>query len=592
MKNSRGIGPAVAALLMPTLIFNTIALSGCDSSDDGRLKLANPPSAEHASIGGSSSVSALRSNDAINRQDEHQESPFRPSFTAVDCLEMTSTEVVANILQNDPTITCGRVSVPANWEIPDRNMIEIAVYRVAPTTRFPTSDPVVVLAGGPGQSGIGILLDFVDADVAYLRERSEIIVVDQRGTGFSTPSLVCPAAAAIRQGDETRDTPKTIDTYTAAMENALLACAENLVEQDVNLGDYTTANNARDIDAIRQALDVEQWNLFGVSYGTTLALTIMRDWPSGVRSAVLDSAVPLQTSVLTDQSYAKAYWPMSRIVANCKADTDCHEVIGDIQPSIEAGIARLATSPIGRLNANRYIMDILSRNIGDPDLATVIRVIAFLSDEEIADILDLNLAVADSTTDAPVDAMHDDSVPTPIADTPQGLIPMLMADSMFMAIVCAEEIPYSAITASPDISGDFQKTTREVVEQLAKTVTYSDDFCGQLGVLPADPVESQAVRSDLPVLIFVGDTDSSSPPVWSQRAAETLPNAQYVEFPRAGHVLATEGFDCSAELLMDFLDAPEEAVDRSCVEALPLVDYAIWTQPKADTAPSDRRIMD
>lgn len=548
MKDYRGISRIVAILLMPTFIVSAPALGGVNSGDDGKV--------QHS---------------------DEQGGLFSPSFTVLDCLEMTSPEVVANILQDDPDITCGRVSVPANWEQPNSNMIELSVYRVAPTTDFPASDPVVVLAGGPGQSGIGILLDFVDADVAYLRERSEVIVVDQRGTGFSTPSLVCPAVAAIRQVRDTDVGSKTLEAVYPAMEKALLACAEDLVAQNVSLADYTTANNARDIEAIRQALSVDQWNLFGVSYGTTLALTIMRDWPAGVRSAVLDSAAPLQANLLTERAYTRGYWPMSRIIENCNADTDCHEFFGDIQPTIEAGIARLATSPVGILDAQRYLLETLSANIGDPHITTLIQIVAFRNDEEVAYIFDLNINLNNSPPDARVEPIDNDSVPTPAAETPTGLIPMLIADVMHAAVTCAEEVPNTEASASPNIADSFQQTTRDTINRMVETSTYSDGFCKQLGISPADPIESEAVQSDLPVLIVAGDTDNQTPPAWSQRAAQTLPNSQYVEFPRAGHGVITEGFDCTAELLLSFLDAPGQAVDRTCVDALPLVDYDIWT---------------
>lgn len=582
MSDERGISHIVATFPIFMLIAITLALSGCNPSDDGKFQPDTEFTVEDSTVRLSGSVAAQDTGDIANQHSNKQDIPFSPSFTPRDCLEMTSPEVVATILQNDPAITCGQVSVPANWQMPNGNMIELAVYRVAPTTNFPSSDPVVVLAGGPGQAGISILINFVEGDISYLRERSEVIVVDQRGTGFSTPSLVCPAAAAIKQEDDTEEAQKTIEAFYPAIQKALLACAKDLSAQNVDLADYTTANNARDMEAIRQAVGVEQWNLHGSSYGTTLALTIMRDWPDGVRSAVLDSAIPLQLNLLTGQTYAKGYWPLSRIGENCKADADCHELIGDIQLSIEAGIARLDTTPIGLLNAQSYLLSILAPNIGNPDLASTILLVAFRSDEEIASVFDLNteLDSANNAQDEPVDR---DSVPTPIADTPPGLIPLLRADVMYAAIICAEEVPNSDVTASPDIASNFQQTTRDVIDFLKKPWIYSEDFCNQLDINPAAPIESQPVRSNLPALVLAGDTDALSPPVWSQRVAETLTRSQYVEFPRAGHGLSISGFDCSPALLLSFLDAPEKMVDRTCVDALPLVDYHIWTKSGTNT---------
>ena len=169
------------------------------------------------------------------------------------------------------------------------------------------------------------------------------------------------------------------------------------------------------------------------------------------------------------------------------------------------------------------------------------------------------------------------------------LNPMLHAAVMRAAVYCAEEVPYSKATAKPDTSSNFRQTTRDAINQIVEPKLYSEDFCNQLGIPPADPIEGQAVRSNLPVLVLAGDSDSLTPPAWSRLAAETLPHSQYVEFPRAGHGVATEGFDCSAELLLSFLDTPEEPVDRTCVDALPLVDYYIWTKAGTytDSDPGD-----
>lgn len=585
MNDSRGTSRFRSALLVTAFIVNTHVLSGCNSSNDSTSQSDNKLPTLASSGAGSSGAQTQQADDTAKRYKNTDGGLFSPSFTAFDCLEMTSPEAIADILQIDPSITCGRVSVPANWQTPDGNMIELAVYRVAPTTDLPERDPLVVLAGGPGQSGIAILPDFVDADASFLRERSEVIVVDQRGTGFSTPLLACPAVDAIKQTADA-DIASTTSTTTfmkarqGLIEKALLACKDDVTAQNVSLADYTTANNARDIEAIRQALDINQWNLFGGSYGTTLALTIMRDWPDGVRSAILDSAAPLEANVLTERTYSKGYWPLSRIVANCKADADCHEIIGDIQPLLEAGIARLSASPVGILDAQRYVLEVLAENIGDPDMATTVLIVASRSDEDIAHFFDLDTRLADPVTDPPTEPIKNKAAPIPFADPPRWLIPMLLADLMSAAVLCAEEAPNSEASASPDISSDFQQITREVVNAMIQASSYSDDFCNELGIPPASSIESQAVQSDLPVLILAGDTDNHTPLAWSQRVAETLPNSQYVEFPRAGHVLTTKGFDCTAELLLGFLDAPEKAVDRTCVNALPLVDYHIWTEPK------------
>ena len=88
------------------------------------------------------------------------------------------------------------------------------------------------------------------------------------------------------------------------MDAATVACHDRLVDDGVALDSYNTAENAADIADLRVAMGIEEWDLYGVSYGTALALTVLRDHPEGVRSVVLDSVSaaqhPLDCRLLAD----------------------------------------------------------------------------------------------------------------------------------------------------------------------------------------------------------------------------------------------------------------------------------------------------
>ena len=57
----------------------------------------------------------------------------------------------------------------------------------------------------------------------------------------------------------------------------------------VDLAAYNSAENAADLADLRTALGIDGWNLYGVSYGSNLAMSELRDHPEGIRSVVLDS---------------------------------------------------------------------------------------------------------------------------------------------------------------------------------------------------------------------------------------------------------------------------------------------------------------
>lgn len=63
---------------------------------------------------------------------------------------------------------------------------------------------------------------------------------------------------------------------------------------------FNTEESAADVEDLRRALGVPQLNLRGGSYGTRLALEVMRSFPSSVRSAALLAAETLSRSQVVE----------------------------------------------------------------------------------------------------------------------------------------------------------------------------------------------------------------------------------------------------------------------------------------------------
>src|SRR5690606_39226772 len=95
-------------------------------------------------------------------------------------------------------------------------------------------------------------------------------------------------------------------------------CRERLLAEGVNLAVYDSAASAADVDDLRRALGYEQFNLYGISYGTRLAKTIMRDCPEGVRSVILDSSYPFAADLVAEMP-ANASRAFETFFAGCEA---------------------------------------------------------------------------------------------------------------------------------------------------------------------------------------------------------------------------------------------------------------------------------
>ena len=151
---------------------------------------------------------------------------------------------------------------------------------------------------GPGGDALEIVpLVFADRFAPFLADR-DFIMFDQRGTGFSEPSLACPETLEL--AFETIELELTDEESRTLSLEALNECRDRLAADGIDFTAYNSAENAADVNDLRIAMGYEEWNLYGISYGTRLAQTVVRDYPEGIRSIILDSAYPIESNLLTE----------------------------------------------------------------------------------------------------------------------------------------------------------------------------------------------------------------------------------------------------------------------------------------------------
>ena len=293
-----------------------------------------------------------------------------------------------------------------------------------------------------------------------------------------------------------------------------------------------------------------------LSYGTRLALTVMRDVPQGVRSVILDSVFPPEINGLSETPYV-GYWAIEQIASNCAADADCAANIGDIKALIEDGIARLDAAPLDDLTAAFYVQA-LAELMTDPQLPTIVSTVATGTD---ADIIALR---------EEIEAGDDDDSPSP-NDVDAVLYPFLAeSDGMGYAVICGEEVPYLDHTAGPNLAANFRETTQRVID--AMELPFDGSLCGVYGVPARGEIETLPVMSSIPTLVLAGTADVATPPAWSMLTDDTLANSQYAEFDGLTHGLLGNN-ECLNQITLAFLNDPDLPTDQACIIDLPRVDY-------------------
>jgi pimeloyl-ACP methyl ester carboxylesterase len=206
--------------------------------------------------------------------------PLGPSFAQVDLSEPIFVGTpcsLSNVTPETlPRLRCGTVSVPRNHENPGGGRFKLAVVVVGSVQQPPLPDPVVYINGGPG-SPLTILADRQDR-TPYAPNR-DLILVDQRGTGRSEPKL-CPHldGALLDSAAEVAATNPSDDAL-AKRRAVCAACRAEATEHGFDLKDFGTSVTGADFEWVRRALRIERWNVYGESYGTTVAMTLVARHP-------------------------------------------------------------------------------------------------------------------------------------------------------------------------------------------------------------------------------------------------------------------------------------------------------------------------
>jgi len=174
----------------------------------------------------------------------------------------------------------GSLPVPENWRKPEGRKITLT-FAVLPSTSPTPMEPVYFAAGGPGASSIGGFSKNADMLLA-IREFADVVLVEQRGAGFSRPLLDCA-----QSWDFSMDAPLSRSALIEAARERFAACRREWAEQSVDLGGYNTVAYARDIVAVADALGHQRFGLLAYSYGTQIGLELARQYPERLTRAAL-----------------------------------------------------------------------------------------------------------------------------------------------------------------------------------------------------------------------------------------------------------------------------------------------------------------
>jgi len=434
-----------------------------------------------------------------------------------------------------PTVKarCGALVRPENPDDPGGRSIELRVAVVPALSVEPAPDPLVPLAGGPGQAATDFYVAYRGAFEGVRRDRP-ILLVDQRGTGGSA-RLTCPESE-----DMLEEVPELEEIGPLVEE-----CLDGL-EADPRY--YTTSVAVRDLEAVREALGYPALNLYGISYGTRVAQHYLRRYPERTRSVVLDGVIPAG-KVLGPDIALFAQAAVDAIFGRCAESPACAERFPDVETEFDGLLARLGQDPAEVSLTHPVTGAPADRRFSPMDLAGAVRLLTY----------------------APSSAAL---LPHLIHQGAQGNLGPLTAQIMMIeasmyeslaigmhhSVVCAEDMPF--VTDS-DIDREALADTFMGEHQ----IDMLREICRHWPRGPIDPDFREPMDTDVPVLLLSGEFDPVTPPAWGDLAAAQYRNARHVVGPGQGHGLLPHG--CTPRLVADFITAAAvEDLDAECVSRL------------------------
>ncbi|MFJ5552846.1 alpha/beta hydrolase [Streptomyces sp. NPDC093225] len=192
---------------------------------------------------------------------------------------------------------CAKTTVPQDYGAPGKGRFTLALIRHPASDRKGRLGTLFWNPGGPGDAGTRYLPVAVTGFPEEVRRRFDIVSWDPRGMGGgTTPVVQCFDSAAAEADFTAAGAPQGGVPRTDAQMTAYLDFQKRLNERCVGhagdlLAHVSTADNARDLDRLRQAVGEEEITYYGTSYGTFLGATYLNMFPDHVRAAVLDGAV-------------------------------------------------------------------------------------------------------------------------------------------------------------------------------------------------------------------------------------------------------------------------------------------------------------
>ena len=450
------------------------------------------------------------------------------------------------------TARCGFLTVPENRSKPNGRTIRLFVVRERPNGAL-RPDPVLAL------QELGSTRAWTGSDYLPPRVHREVITVDHRGLGRSEPSLACPEVE--RLSGSSMAAPINDRRTRAKLLPGVQACRDRLVGQGVDLAAYNVREIAADAEDLRLALGIERWNVRAHGSGARIAFEILRRHGERVRAVWLSSPEIPQLDLLTTGIRGTRY-ATKALAAACALDRLCNEFFPKVERALDRNLEAAERRPRKLRGRHEGVATPIALD-GGTTLRALREGLAWVPEagpKAIAsDSLRDGIFGHNWLADGPLFALGY-SVDPGRED--------VFSHGAWFSSVCHDQLPF-VTQAELNALTRGAPAYREAFAQSPFA-----DICRIWRAGRATQDVHTAVRSNVPVLIFVGRFDPYGSPPFARHAARTLARSWIFEISAGGHNALADSY-CALATRNAWIDRPTSPPDRTCERRLPRIKFLL-----------------
>ncbi len=449
-----------------------------------------------------------------------------------------------------PVAECGVLKVPEDYSKPEGRQVKLPFIIFKAKNPDNKTYPLVVAGGGGPGGALGIAEEnsFTFDESTWLPWYSstidagrELILIDNRGVGSSLPVLDCYEVEEVSM--DALDKQLNQHDIVTLTKESFAACRNRLIGQGIDISQYHLINAAKDLEMLRTGLGVAQLNVYGVSYGTRIALEFERLYPDSTRTLILDGIYPQSLKVYENEPRHNSE-AMMRVINKCQQDKACYDQFGfNLEQRLSNFLKQLEENPITiRVTSpvDYSPIDVLVT----PDVFFD-SLFAMMYDESVISYIPKYMyATFKGNTDYLTEMVRDYYVNDIVIDS--------LDEGAYASYSCFDEIPFTDFDIARNAlkKYPFQYYSNKYVFDISQAM------CEVWDVPVATAEFKESYKINAPVLIYSGELDPVTPAELAKTVIENARVSWDFEWPGIAHavMLVSQCADWTAHA---FLSAPE-----------------------------------